>query len=165
MLTVVQKIGTDANAIASCILTSQYRSEVSHEAALSPPRPARRFDVGEKCTALLPGAIAALEQLQTWGVGNVARVLGQINDRIASRLGALGFALPPPSQRCPHFVGGRVPPGTARDVVGSLRAQHVFISQRRQSIRLAPHLHVTEPDVEQLFAALDVVVASSTPAR
>jgi selenocysteine lyase/cysteine desulfurase len=33
---------------------------------------ARRFDVGEKCTALLPGAIAALEQIGAWGVENIA---------------------------------------------------------------------------------------------
>ena len=122
---------------------------------------ARRFDVGEKCTAILPGAIAALEQLRTWGVSNVARALGQINDRIASRLEALGFTLPPSSQRCPHFVGARLPQGVTGNLVGSLRAQHVFISQRGSSIRVAPHLHVTEPDVEQLFAALDLAVASS----
>jgi selenocysteine lyase/cysteine desulfurase len=121
---------------------------------------ARRFDVGEKCTAILPGAITALEQLQAWGVGNVARALGEINDRIAARLEALGFALPPASQRCPHIVGARLPQGFTGDFVGSLRAQHVFISQRGSSIRVAPHLHVTEPDVEQLFVALDVVVSS-----
>ena len=122
---------------------------------------ARRFDVGEKCTAILPGAIAALEQLQAWGVDKVARALGQINERIASRLEALGFTLPPSSQRCPHFVGARLPQGVTGNLVGSLRAQHVFISQRGSSIRVAPHLHVTEPDVEQLFAALDLAVASS----
>ncbi len=126
---------------------------------------ARRFDVGEKCTALLPGAVAALEQLQTWGIANVARVLGQINDRIAARLEALGFTLPPPSRRCPHFVGARLPPEFRGDVVGSLRAQHVFISQRGSSIRLAPHLHVTEPDIQRLFAVLDAAVASSAAAR
>jgi selenocysteine lyase/cysteine desulfurase len=121
---------------------------------------ARRFDVGEKCTALLPGAIAALEQLQAWGVDNIARVLGQINSRIASRLEALGFTLPPRAHRSPHIVGGRLPQGLTRDFVGSLRAQRVFISQRGSSIRIAPHLHVTEPDIEQLFAALDVVAPS-----
>jgi selenocysteine lyase/cysteine desulfurase len=126
---------------------------------------ARRFDVGEKCTAMLPGAITALEQLQAWGVANVAGVLGQINDRIASRLEALGFALPPSSQRCPHIVGAHLPQGFAGDVVGCLRAQHVFISQRGSSIRVAPHLHVTETDIEQLFAALDVAVSSSMPSR
>jgi selenocysteine lyase/cysteine desulfurase len=126
---------------------------------------ARRFDVGEKCTAILPGAIAALEQLQAWGIANVARVLGEISDRIASRLGALGFALPPSSQRCPHIVGARLPQGFAGDFVASLRAQHVFISQRGSSVRVAPHLHVTEADVEQFFAALEVAVASSMPSR
>jgi selenocysteine lyase/cysteine desulfurase len=126
---------------------------------------ARRFDVGEKCTAILPGAITALEQLQAWGVSYVARVLGQINDRIASRLEALGFALPPSSQRCPHMVGAHLPQGFAGDFVGCLRAQQVFISQRGSSVRVAPHLHVTETDVEQLFAALDVAVASSMPSR
>ena len=124
---------------------------------------ARRFDAGEKCTAILPGAIAALEQLQTWGISNIASALGQINDRIASRLEALGFALPPSSQRCPHLIGARLPHGFTGDIVGSLRAQHVFLSQRGSSIRVAPHLHVTETDIEQLFAALDVAVASSTP--
>jgi selenocysteine lyase/cysteine desulfurase len=116
---------------------------------------ARRFDAGEKCTALLPGAIAALEQLQAWGVSNIARALGQITDRIASRLDALGFALPPPSQRCPHLIGARLPKGLTGDFVGLLRAQHVFVSQRGSSIRVAPHLHVTESDIEQLFAAVD----------
>jgi selenocysteine lyase/cysteine desulfurase len=121
---------------------------------------ARRFDAGEKCTTLLPGAIAALEQVQAWGVTNIARALGEINDRIASRLEALGFALLPSSQRCPHFIGARLPQGLTGDFVGSLRAQKVFISQRGSSIRVAPHLHVTELDLEQLFAALDVAVAS-----
>jgi len=96
---------------------------------------------------------------------NGDQVLGEINDRIASRLEALGFTLPPSSQRCPHFVGARLPQGLTGDLVGSLRAKHVFISQRGSSIRVAPHLHVTEPDLEQLLAALDVAVASSTPPR
>ena len=126
---------------------------------------ARRFDVGEKCTAILPGAIAALEQLQAWGVSNVARVLGQITDRIASRLEALGFTVPPSSQRCPHIIGARLPQGFTGDVVGALRVQHVFISRRGSWVRVAPHHHVTEPDVEQLFAALDVAVAPSMPLR
>ena len=97
---------------------------------------------------------------RSWGVSNVASVLAQINDRIASRLEALGFALPPSSQRCPHIVGARVPQGFPGDLVGSLRAQNVFVSQRGSSIRVAPHLHVTETDVQQLFDALDAISSS-----
>src|SRR6185312_12405263 len=68
---------------------------------------ARRFDVGETCTAILPGAIAALEQLQAWGVVQISEALGAINRRIQDRLETLGFTLPPPAQRCPHMFGAR----------------------------------------------------------
>ena len=41
---------------------------------------ARRFDVGETCvTTVLPGAIAALEQLGEWSVAAIARPLGAVN--------------------------------------------------------------------------------------
>jgi len=50
--------------------------------------------------------------------------------------------------------------GSPRELFGI-----VFISQRGSSIRVAPHLDVTESDVQQFFAALDVVVASSAAAR
>ncbi len=44
---------------------------------------ARRFDVGEKCTpTILPGAIAALEQIKTWGVENISESLSNINKQI-----------------------------------------------------------------------------------
>jgi selenocysteine lyase/cysteine desulfurase len=122
---------------------------------------ARRFDVGEKCTALLPGAIAALEQLQAWGVDRIADTLGEINARIQRRLETLGFALPPAAQRCPHMFGARLPDGFTGDFVGSLRADRVFVSQRGSSVRFAPHLHVTDADVEQLLAAIERVCARS----
>ena len=115
---------------------------------------ARRFDAGEKCTALLPGAIAALEQLQAWGVTQVAESLGAVNQRIQMRLEALGFELPPVAQRSPHLFGARLPKGYSGDLIGTLRANNVFVSQRGSSIRFAPHLHVTEDDIDQLFGAL-----------
>ena len=120
---------------------------------------ARRFDVGETCTAIMPGAIAALEQLQAWGVMHVSETLGAINRRIQDRLETLGFTLPPPSQRCPHMFGARLPKEFTGDLVGSLRARQVYISQRGTSVRFAPHLHVTEADLDQLFAALETILA------
>jgi selenocysteine lyase/cysteine desulfurase len=121
---------------------------------------ARRFDVGEKCTSILPGAIAALEQLDAWGVADVAQSLAQISHRIQERLELLGFELPRREHRCPHMFGARLPGGFTGDFIGSLRAQRVFVSQRGSSVRFAPHLHVTEDDIAQLFAALDVALAS-----
>jgi selenocysteine lyase/cysteine desulfurase len=121
---------------------------------------ARRFDVGETCaTTILPGAIAALEQLSLWGIGAITATLAQINRRLAERLTALGFQLPPERVRAPHMFGARVPDGSnASDIVGALRKRQVFVSQRGSSLRFAPHLHVTETDIERLSETVEHVL-------
>ena len=117
---------------------------------------ARRFDVGEKCVStLLPGAIAALEQLLDWGIAEIASSLAAINRRIRARLESRGFGVPEATRHSPHMFGARLPAGFSGDFIGLLRGQGVFVSRRGSSIRIAPHLHVTEPDLEQLFAAVD----------
>jgi selenocysteine lyase/cysteine desulfurase len=125
---------------------------------------ARRFDVGEKCTALLPGAIAALDQLKAWSVSEVAETLAAINARLQARLETLGFGLPPKAQRCPHMFGAQIPTGVGGDLVGQLRAHGVYISQRGSALRFAPHLHITEADIDQLFAALAPALAQASAA-
>ena len=119
---------------------------------------ARRFDVGETCvTTVLPGAIAALEQLTAWGVPAIAESLAAVNARLTERLEGLGFKIAPSEQRCPHLFGARLPDRVGGDVVGALRAKGVHVSQRGVSLRFAPRLHVTEADIAQLFEALEAV--------
>jgi selenocysteine lyase/cysteine desulfurase len=116
---------------------------------------ARRFDIGEKGTpTILPGVIAALEQIGTWGIANIADSLAPINARIATCLERRGFLLPAASARCPHVFGAQLPSGYAGNLVGELRARRVYISQRGASLRFSPHLHVRPEDVERLLAAL-----------
>jgi selenocysteine lyase/cysteine desulfurase len=120
---------------------------------------ARRFDAGEKCTAtILPGAIAALEQIRDWGVPAIAESLSSINGRITRHLEQLGFRLPEPSQRCPHMFGAQLPIGYAGNLVSGLTLRNIFISQRGDSLRFAPHLHVTSRDVDRLLESLDQMV-------
>ena len=117
---------------------------------------ARRFDVGEKCTAtILPGAIAALEQLGAWGVENIAASLSSINSQLATHLEELGFHLPGVAQRCPHMFGAQLPKGHAGNMVADLKEMNIYISQRGNSLRFAPHLHVNGHDVNRLMEALD----------
>jgi selenocysteine lyase/cysteine desulfurase len=116
---------------------------------------ARRFDVGETCvTTILPGAVAALEQLRAWGVARIAESLKAISARIVPQLQALGFEVLPSMRRAPHLFGATLPQGHEQDVAGRLREHGVFVSRRGQSTRFAPHLHVTEADLAQLTAAL-----------
>lgn len=120
---------------------------------------ARRFDVGETgVLTLLPGLAAALEQIEAWGIGNIAGSLAAVNQRIADHLEGLGFELPEKSQRCPHMLGARLPAGFRGNLVADLRARDVYISQREQSLRFAPHLWVDDADVERLFEALDALI-------
>lgn len=125
-----------------------------YEATYSPG--ARRFDMGQKCTAtLLPGAIAALEQIEAWGVHRVAASLSAVTAAIAARLVSLGWTVPAPSHRCPHLLGARASGELRPDLVPALAARNVFVSRRGTALRFAPHLHVDGADLQQLFTALD----------
>ena len=120
---------------------------------------ARRFDVGEKCTAtILPGAIAALEQIKAWGVEHIAELLSAINGRIGVHLERLGFQVPNIAERCPHMFGARLPNNYTGNLVAGLRTKNIYISQRGNALRFAPHLHVNEHDMTRLLEALDELV-------
>lgn len=116
---------------------------------------ARRFDVGEKCTAtILPGAVAALEQIKAWGVENIAATLAAVNAGIATHLAQLGCRLPEDAQRCPHMFGVQLPQTYTGNLVAELKARNIYISQRGNALRFAPHLHVSRHDVERLLDVL-----------
>ncbi len=120
---------------------------------------ARRFDVGEKgCLTTLPGAIAALEQIESWGIENIAATLAAINGRISAHLAKLGFTLPAESSRCPHMFGARLPASFAGNLVAELKKRNIYISQRESALRFAPHLWVDDHDVARLLGALDELV-------
>lgn len=118
-------------------------------------RGARRFEVGEKCTpTILPGAIAALEQIKTWGVQQIADSLLNINHQIERHLIRLGFRIPENSQRCPHILGAIAPDSFSGNLVYELKERKIFISQRGKSLRFAPHLYVNDSDIDRLNVIL-----------
>jgi selenocysteine lyase/cysteine desulfurase len=116
---------------------------------------ARRFDVGEKCAATtLPGAIAALEQIKAWGVKNISDTLANVNKTIASKLSELEFRLADESLRCPHMFGAILPKRYEGNLVSDLSSRSIYISQRGNALRFAPHLHINENDVARLLDSL-----------
>ncbi len=121
----------------------------------------RRFEVGEKCTpTILPGAIAALEQIQTWGVDKIADSILNINRKIETNLVQLGFQLPDDSQRCPHILGAIVPDSFTGNIVNELKNRKIFISQRGKSLRFAPHLYINDNDIERLNNAITELISA-----
>ncbi len=117
---------------------------------------AARYDMGERTNlTLLPMACAAMEQLLAWGVGEIEDSLGLLTDRIADEAAQRGYAHPARKYRARHFIGITPPGGVPAGLVESLAAEHVYVAPRGPSIRISPHLHNDEADIECLFAALD----------
>ncbi|MFJ3877835.1 aminotransferase class V-fold PLP-dependent enzyme [Streptomyces sp. NPDC090077] len=119
---------------------------------------ARRFDAGGRTAfELTPMAVAALRQLSAWTVPAVAGALSAVTARIEEE--ARKRALPTPAPRGPHMLGIAVPEELRGRVAARLEAAEVFVGVRGASIRISPHLHTTDEDVERLFDALDGALA------
>lgn len=116
---------------------------------------ARRFDMGERANfALMPAAIAALEQLLAWGVPNIQQTLAVLNRDIAAQAEALGLIPPPEEKRAGHFLGLRRKEGLPPGLTETLRRENIHISVRGSSMRITPHLYNDSADIEKLISAL-----------
>jgi selenocysteine lyase/cysteine desulfurase len=117
---------------------------------------ARRFDVGQKGTpTILPGVISSLEQIKAWGVEYISDSLIGINNTIAEHLSGLGFQLPDSTQRSPHMFGAIIPGKYKGNLVAELSKRKIYVSQRGNSVRFSPHLHITEYDLNRLLETLE----------
>jgi selenocysteine lyase/cysteine desulfurase len=119
---------------------------------------ARRFDVGARTNFMLvPTAIAALEQVLEWSVERIGPTLAEVTDGIERSARERGLDAIPAADRGPHMIGIGLPDTPADELVGALAARDVYAGVRSAWLRVAPHLHTTDADVERLFAALDRV--------
>ena len=123
---------------------------------------ARRFDVGQRTKfELLPMAIAALEQIVDWQVPRVAATLAERTSHIARRAAGLGFDPMPDEQRGPHLLGVRLPDTALEEAASALAKFNCFAAVRGASLRISPHLHTTDEDVERLFDGLTLATHPS----
>lgn len=118
---------------------------------------ARRFDVGERTKfELLPMAIAALQQLRTWQIPRIATALAALTDTISARAADLGLDAVPAGQRGPHMLGVKLPEAVRAKIEPALATTNCFAAVRGESLRISPHLHITDADVARLTEALTV---------
>jgi Aminotransferase class-V len=110
---------------------------------------ARRFDVGQRTSfELTPMAIAALEQLLAWGIPRISATLAGTTHAISTQLSAIGFDVPPASQRAPHLLGVALPPTLRAVLVPHLERANCLVALRGRSMGIAPHLHITPADID-----------------
>ncbi|HEX4228298.1 MAG TPA: aminotransferase class V-fold PLP-dependent enzyme [Bryobacteraceae bacterium] len=116
---------------------------------------ARRFDMGEfPQFVATPMAIAALQQVLSWGVASIQQALSVLTGKVAQLSAEIGYAALPAPERCGHMIGIRRAGGIPASLSQALRDANVFVSVRGDSIRIAPHLYNDVDDVERLFEVL-----------
>jgi selenocysteine lyase/cysteine desulfurase len=116
---------------------------------------ARRFDVGQRTNIqLTPMAMAAIQQLLDWTVPRVSATLRGRTDHILARAEALGLRTLPPGERAPHMFGLELPPTTVQRVAAALTEARVVAGMRGASLRISPHLHNNQEDVDRLMEAV-----------
>ncbi|HEV2079944.1 MAG TPA: aminotransferase class V-fold PLP-dependent enzyme [Allosphingosinicella sp.] len=116
---------------------------------------ARRFDVGERSNfTAVAQMVAALEQIRDWGVERIAERLRMVTGQLAERCAEAGLSRASEQAQAPHIVGFPLPPGTPDDFVERMASEGVYLSRRGDWVRLSPHLHVEEADVDRFGGAL-----------
>ncbi len=115
-----------------------------------------RYDVGERSNfALMPMAIAALEQVLDWQPTRIQEYCASLTGDLMARVGALGYRVEDAAYRGAHLFGLRAPAGTDIMAVGErLRDRKVHVSLRGSAIRVAPHVYNDQRDVDALVDAL-----------
>jgi selenocysteine lyase/cysteine desulfurase len=116
---------------------------------------ARRFDMGERSNFIgVAMANAAVGQIASWGIPEIAATLSDVTSRIADGATDLGWTVAPPDQRAPHLIGIRRRGGLPDALTERFLDAQVSVSVRGDSVRIAPHLHTTESDLDRLFKVL-----------
>jgi selenocysteine lyase/cysteine desulfurase len=113
---------------------------------------ARRFDIGE-CSnfALVPGVIAALQEILAWGVEEIAETIGALTRRLVD---AVGPAAIPEQWRAPHYLCLRREGMPVASLMDRLAKEHVYVSVRGASIRVTPHVYNSIEDIDRLAKIL-----------
>ena len=115
-----------------------------------------RYDMGERANiALMPMAVAALEQVLEWQPARVQAYCTALTADLVDRVRARGYTVEAPDYRGAHLFGLRAPAGTDIAAVGErLRQRKVFVSLRGSALRVAPHVYNDARDLDALIDAL-----------
>ena len=117
---------------------------------------ARRFDTGERSNfIMIPMLLAALKQIDAWGVNNIQRYCAQLSTELGQALDGTPYTVASPHERAAHLFGIRIADAEQIPaILKALRQRQVYVSQRGASIRVSPHVYNTEADVVALAEAL-----------
>ncbi len=143
--------------------SQHFSTLINYQSAYQPG--ARRFDAGERSNfIMIPMLLAALKQIDTWGVHHIQAYCARLSEALGPGLDGTPYTLAPSHERAAHLFGIRI--ADAEQIPALLQALHqrdVYVSQRGSSIRVSPHVYNTAEDMLALAEALRAVAGSAPP--
>jgi selenocysteine lyase/cysteine desulfurase len=124
---------------------------------------ALRYDVGERSNfALLPMAVAALEQILAWQPARIQSYCAALCAPAIDEMRGLGFTVESAEWRGSHLFGVRMPAGLDLAALHQdLQRAQVTVALRGSALRVAPNIYNDAADVAALLACLRVSVETS----
>ena len=120
---------------------------------------ATRYDMGERSNfALMPGVIAALQQIKLWEIKNIEQKLLIQNRFLGGKLTELGLEITDEKQRAPHFLGVKIPNDSRNDLLSKLSEKNIYLSERGGTIRITPNLWNTQEDFDKFIYELKKLI-------
>lgn len=130
----------------------QFENLVNYQPEYKPL--ANRYSMGEQSNFIgIPMLQTSINQLLDWGVENIYNYCEQLTYEPIQQLLDMGCEMEEESFRAAHLFGVRLSP---RMEMNKLKAQfqsnNVFVSQRGNAIRIAPHVYNQPEDFEKIVA-------------
>jgi selenocysteine lyase/cysteine desulfurase len=114
-----------------------------------------RFDMGERSQFInTPMTIAALKQIQDWGVHSIANYLDELTEFIAQASIEMGFRVSEKKFRSPHFLGIRWKNGFSEKFQEYLHQKNIYVGYRGDCMRISPHVFTNQNDAQNLLEGL-----------
>jgi selenocysteine lyase/cysteine desulfurase len=125
---------------------------------------ALRYDVGERSNfALMPMAVAALEQILEWQPERIQNYCRDLCSDVVDDLRGAGFLIEANDWRAQHLFGVRMPPSVdLAELNGDLQRANVFAALRGSALRVAPNVYNDAVDVDALVGVLRSVLARAS---
>ena len=128
----------------------QFENLVNYQPEYKPL--ANRYNMGEQSNFIgVPMLQTSINQLLEWGVENIQNYCEQLTYEPIQQLLDMGCEMEEESFRVSHLFGVRPSAQMSMDKLKeNFKSNNVFVSQRGNAIRIAPHLYNTEEDFEKL---------------
>lgn len=123
---------------------------------------ALRYGVGEHSNFILvPMMIAAIQQLNKWGVANIQEYCHHLTNDAIKQLLNLGCYVEPEAYRAAHLFGVKLPSGIDLAIIKeALAQQKVHVSVRGNSVRVSSHLYNDSSDLQKLVQCFEQVLST-----